>query len=199
MQRSLMVLVSGAGTTLENLCAKIWHKKINAYITCVIANHKRIDASRVSAKWGIPYWCLDTSVYPPKDKWDQTFDDLIRVYNPGLIVLAGFDRLLTIPPQYDKRVINTHPSLLPSFGGKGMYGDKVHEAVLQAGVKVSGCTIHLCNSEYDKGEILRQTEVEVKDDDTIESLRKRVQSAERACLPEVIDKYLDVLMAKNIY
>lgn len=194
-----MVLVSGAGTTLGNLCAKIHHKHLNAKITCVVCNRGDAGASTVSEKWGLPHWTLDTRVYPPKDKWDSVFHDLVSVYSPGLIVLAGYNRLVSIPETHRERVVNIHPALLPKYGGKGMIGDKVHEAVLASGEHVTGCTVHLCDHEYDRGRILCQELVPVKPDDTVVTLRKRVQSAERKLFPAAIGEYLDVLMKKNVY
>lgn len=199
MNRTLMILVSGAGTTLEGLCAKIWHKHLDAKILCVIANHNGITAIDVARKWNLPYWCLDPKVYPPKEQWNSTFHDLVSVYQPGLIVLAGFDQLVAIPQKYENRIINIHPSLLPQFGGKGMYGDRVHAAVLKSKEQITGSTIHICNDKYDEGQILCQRQVPVMPGDTVEILRKRVQSTERSILPETIEQYLNVLVAKNLF
>jgi formyltetrahydrofolate-dependent phosphoribosylglycinamide formyltransferase len=199
MQRTLMVLVSGAGTTLENLCAKIHHKKLDAKIVCVIANHANISAADVANKWDIPYWTLDPKIYPPREKWDSDFHNLVEVYNPGLIILAGYDRLLKIPPNYEERVLNIHPSLLPRYGGKGMYGDRVHKAVLESGDEATGCTVHVCDKEYDRGRIILQQIIKVAPDDSVESLRKRVQNTERNCFPIAIENHFRDLIAKNMY
>lgn len=199
MERTLMVLVSGNGTTLDNLCAKIHHKTLSAAITCVIGNHVNIAAADVARKWKLPYWTFDPKIYPPREQWDNVFSDLVKSYHPGLIVLAGFDQLIKIPDEYHERIINVHPSLLPRYGGKGMYGDRVHQAVLDAREQETGCTVHICDGKYDNGKILGQVLVPVEVDDTVESLRRRVQTAERKLLPEVIEEYLDILMAKNIY
>ena len=104
----------------------------------------------------------------------------------GTIVLAGWLHLLPVPGDYHRKVLNIHPALLPKFGGKGMYGRHVHEAVLNRGAKVSGCTVHLVDDEYDHGPIILQRVVPVEDDDTPDSLAARVFAAECAALPEAI-------------
>jgi folate-dependent phosphoribosylglycinamide formyltransferase PurN len=106
-----------------------------------------------------------------------------------VVVMAGFLHLLAIPPAFVGRVINIHPSLLPSFGGKGFHGMHVHRAVLERGCTVSGCTVHLVDGEYDHGRILLQRAVPVLRDDTPESLAARVFAAECDCLPEAIDRF----------
>lgn len=194
-----MVLVSGAGTTLENLCNKIHFKQLNATINCVAANHVNIPAIDVVNKWDLPLWVLDPKVYPPREKWDATFADVVAAYRPAVIVLAGFDSLLRIPPGYVERVVNVHPSLLPRYGGKGMYGDRVHAAVLANCEAETGVTVHLCDDEYDHGKILAQEKVPVKPEDTVETLRQRVQTLERSLFPKVLGDHLDYLESKNLY
>ncbi len=193
-----MVLVSGAGTTLTNLCSKIRTKVLDAKITCVIGNHANIGAADMATRWGLPYYLFDPMVYPPKEQWNDAFHVMVDVYKPGLVILAGFDRLLKVPPGYNDRILNIHPSLLPKYGGKGMYGDRVHRAVLHAGDKYSGCTVHVVDDQYDTGRILGKKDVDVHSDDTPHSLRRRVQEAERDLFPKVIQSHLDNLIAKNL-
>jgi phosphoribosylglycinamide formyltransferase-1 len=199
MNRTLMILVSGEGTTLEWLASRTQQEKVNARISCVLSNKANIRAADVANRYNLDYWVLNPKIYPPQENWNEVFHDLVKVYRPGLIVLAGFDKLVSIPPNYHERVVNIHPSLLPKFGGKGMFGDKVHEAVLDAEEEMTGCTVHVCTEELDKGTILASTRVPVERDDTVETLRKRVQKAERECLPDTIEHYLDVLEGRNIY
>ncbi|MFA6240640.1 MAG: formyltransferase family protein, partial [Candidatus Hydrogenedentales bacterium] len=110
----------------------------------------------------------------------------VRKHNADLVVLAGFMSLLDIPADFENRVINVHPALIPSFCGKGMYGHHVHEAVLAYGAKVSGCTVHFANAKYDEGPILLQESVPVLEDDTPDTLAERVQAKERELYPKAI-------------
>ena len=114
----------------------------------------------------------------------------LRGHNADLVCLAGYLRLLPIPPDFAGRVLNIHPALLPKFGGKGFYGDRVHRAVLEAGEHESGCTVHLCDNEYDTGPILVQRTVSVRSDDTVETLAARVFEAECEAYPEAIRRWL---------
>ncbi len=194
-----MVLVSGAGTTLENLCSKCRSKKMDAEITCVISNRANLPAADVARKWRVPYWTLDPKIYPPKEHWDRVFGEIVEVYDPGLIILAGFTQLLNIPIGYSERVLNIHPSLLPSYGGKGMYGDNVYKAVLASDDTETGCSVHVCNGEYDRGTVIGTQRVPIELEDTVETLKKRVQIAERQLFPSIIDKYLTKLKMSNRY
>ncbi len=113
--------------------------------------------------------------------WDE-----IRAAQADLVVMAGFMSLIEIPPDYENRVVNVHPGLIPAFCGKGMYGHHVHEAVIAYGAKVSGCTVHFANARYDEGPIIMQGVVPVYDDDTPESVAERVQAKERGIYPKAI-------------
>jgi phosphoribosylglycinamide formyltransferase-1 len=125
----------------------------------------------------------------------QSFGDAvwreIRRHEPGLIVLAGFMSLLPIPPDFRNRVMNVHPALIPAFSGKGMYGSHVHEAVLEYGAKLTGVTVHFVDAEYDRGPVILQAPVPVKEDDTPETLAERVQAEERELYPKAIQLFAE--------
>jgi formyltetrahydrofolate-dependent phosphoribosylglycinamide formyltransferase len=180
--KKLAVLVSGVGSTLRNLCEHIASGNLQAKVALVITNNTK--AAKVIRDWRLDLITLNRA--------DQEMNDLLFRVCAGidLVVMAGWNRLLTIPEEFKGRVINIHPSLLPKYGGKGFYGLKVHEAVLTNKETESGCTVHIADNEYDHGPILAQEKVLVLPDDTAESLQKRVQEAERFLYPKVIQEYL---------
>lgn len=188
-----MILVSGSIASLENLCAKIWHHRLDARIVCVVANHRNIEAEKVAKKWKLPYWCLDCDIYPPVLKWESVWCDLVRIYDPGLIVLAGFDRIVSVPPKYESRIIRVAPSLFPEWGN--IYGNLIHQAIIKSRAKSSGCTIHL----YSNNEILGQIRVPIVENETPETLKKKIESSERILLPKAIETIFNDLIPKNIY
>lgn len=175
----LAVLVSGGGTTLQNLIDRIADGRLAARIVGVVSS--RADAFGVerAKKSGLPVAVVD------RKKPDQIWE-AVRGFAPELVCLAGWLHLLPIPEDFRHRVLNIHPGLLPAFGGKGMYGRHVHEAVLNSGAKVSGCTVHFADDTYDTGPILVQKCVPVLDADTPDSLAARVFAAECEAYPEAI-------------
>ena len=184
----LAVCVSGGGTTLQNLIDRIRSRKLRAEIVQVVASRPRIGAIARAEAARLP---LALAKYNARSnaEFSKSVFDAIRHSNSELVVLAGFLSLLRIPADYRGRVINVHPSLIPSFCGKGFYGTKVHAAVIQSGVKVSGCTVHFVDNEYDNGPIILQRTVPVNDRDTTESLAARVFKEECKALPEAITQY----------
>jgi phosphoribosylglycinamide formyltransferase-1 len=186
----LAVCVSGEGTTLQNLIDQIRSRRLKAQIVQVVASRPRIGAIARAEAAGIPLALANYNARSRTEFSTSVFDP-IRHGKADLVILAGFLALLKIPPDFKGRVINIHPSLIPSFCGKGYYGSKVHAAVLEMGVKVSGCTIHFADDEYDNGPIIVQRPVPVLEDDTLESLAKRVFQEECKALPEAITLYAD--------
>ncbi len=159
----------------------------------VISNKAEAYGLERARQAGIPIHVV-TKKDQPGEQFSQRIFDLVREANIDLICLAGFLQLLTIPDDFAGRVLNIHPALLPKFGGHGMYGHHVHEAVLAAGEKVSGCTVHIATNEYDRGPILVQKQVPVLSDDTPDSLAARVFEAECEAYPEAIR-----MMAARLY
>jgi phosphoribosylglycinamide formyltransferase 1 len=178
----LVALISGGGTTLQNLLDRIAAGRLNAVIVGVVSS--RADALGIerAKKAGVP--AVVVSARSPQ--FAEEVWSAVRSFAPDLVCFAGWLRLLPIPADYRLKVLNIHPALLPAFGGRGMYGRRVHEAVLASGVKVSGCTVHFADNQYDHGPIILQKAVSVEDDDTPERLQARVFAAECEAYPEAI-------------
>ncbi len=181
----LVVLISGAGTTLQNLVDRIARGQLAAEIVHVISSRAGALGVERARQAGLPVTVVERRGRTNAE-FQQRVWEAIRAAAPDLVCLAGWLHLLSIPPDYRYRVLNIHPTLLPAFGGKGLYGRHVHEAVLAAGVKVSGCTVHFADETYDTGPIIVQRCVPVRDDDTPETLAARVFAAECEAYPEAI-------------
>lgn len=187
----IVVLVSGGGTNLQAIIDGVKAGTIsNTEIAGVISNNKNAYALERAKENGIPGLCVSPKDYESRELFNEKFLEAVDAYAPDLIVLAGF--LVVIPPamieKYRNRMINIHPSLIPSFCGKGYYGLKVHEAALARGVKVVGATVHFVDEGTDTGPIILQKAVEVEAGDTPEVLQRRVmEQAEWKILPRAID------------
>ena len=187
----LAVCVSGGGTNLQAIIDAIDNGTItNAKIEVVIANNANAYALERAKNHGIEGICISPKDYENREAFNTAFLDKLNSYQVDLVVLAGF--LVVIPPQmiaeYRNRIINIHPSLIPSFCGTGYYGLKVHEGVLARGVKVTGATCHFVDEGTDTGPIILQKAVEVKPGDTPEVLQRRVmEQAEWIIMPKAID------------
>ena len=187
----LAVLVSGGGTNLQAIIDAISAGKItNACISVVISNNANAYALERARAHGIEALCISPKDFESREAFNQAFLDKINSYNVDLVVLAGF--LVVLPEmmikEYTNRIVNIHPSLIPSFCGKGFYGLKVHEGVLARGVKVTGATVHFVDEGTDTGPIILQKAVEVEQGDTPEVLQRRVmEQAEWVILPKAID------------
>jgi phosphoribosylglycinamide formyltransferase-1 len=184
----LAVCVSGEGTTLQNLIDQIRGRKLQAQIVQVVASRPRIGAIPRADAAHIPMALANRNARSRSEFSASVFDP-IRHNQADLVILGGFLSLLHIPPDYRGRVINIHPSLIPAFSGAGFYGSKVHKAVIESGVKTSGCTIHFADDQYDSGPIILQRVVPVLDDDTPETLAARIFQEECKALPEAITLY----------
>ena len=185
------VLVSGGGTNLQAILDAIDNGTItNAKVEVVISNNKNAYALERAKNHGIEALCISPKDYGTRDAFNKAFLEKLDDCQPDLIVLAGF--FVVIPKQmiekYRNRIINIHPSLIPSFCGTGYYGLKVHEGVLSRGVKVTGATVHFVDEGTDTGPIILQKAVEVEQDDTPEILQRRVmEQAEWIIMPKAID------------
>ena len=182
----LAVLLSGGGTTLQNLGECINRGELNARITLVVSSNPEAYGLTRAKNLGLPATTVPRKAYKTAAEFSDFVFAQIRAASADLVCLAGFLSLLKIPDDFARRVINIHPALLPSFGGKGMHGHHVHEAVLAAGCKVSGCTVHFADQTYDTGPIIVQRCCPVLDDDTPEMLAKRVFEEECLAYPEAI-------------
>lgn len=185
----IAVLLSGGGTTMVNLQEHIQQGRVPASIVAVVSSRKNVLGVERAEAFGLPTEILTRKPFIKDGLFDAAaysiaLISLLEPYAPDLVVMAGFmtrlDRVMTerFP------VLNVHPALLPLFGGEGFYGHHVHEAVLEAGVKVSGATVHFADADYDKGPIILQEAVPVLEDDTPDTLAERVQAAERRIYPQ---------------
>jgi len=183
----LAVLLSGGGTTLENLVLRSKEGSLAAEVAVVVSS--RADAYGLvrARNHGIDAHVVASRDTRDFDKLSEKTWEVIKPYEVDLIVLAGYMCLFRVPRGYENRVLNIHPALIPMFCGKGFYGHRVHEAVIDAGLKVSGCTVHFVDNEYDHGPIIVQKTVPVFFEDTPDTLAERVQAAEREAFPEAIN------------
>ena len=187
----IAVCVSGGGTNLQAIIDAIDNGEIhNTEIAVVISNNKNAYALERAAKAGIEGICISPKDFSSREEFNKAFVEKLDSYNVDLVVLAGF--LVVIPPEmirkYENKIINIHPSLIPSFCGTGYYGLKVHEGALARGVKVTGATCHFVDEGTDTGPIILQKAVEVMEDDTPEVLQRRVmEQAEWIIMPQAID------------
>ena len=185
------VLVSGGGTNLQAIIDAVENGTItNTQIVGVISNNKNAFALERAGRHGIPAQCISPKDFETRDEFNRVFLDKVNELKADLIVLAGF--LVVIPEmmirEYRNRIINIHPSLIPSFCGTGFYGLKVHEAALKRGVKVVGATVHFVDEGTDTGPIILQKAVSVEEGDTPEILQRRgMEQAEWKILPQAID------------
>ncbi|MFA5859809.1 MAG: phosphoribosylglycinamide formyltransferase [Elusimicrobiota bacterium] len=193
------VLVSGGGTNLQAIIDAVESGKItNGRIVVVISNRSDAYALERASKHGIPAVFLERKKFGDNNEYHSAVKTELVNHDVGLVILAGY--LLKLSSGFVKhfhgKILNIHPALLPKFGGKGMYGHYVHEAVLASGVKESGCTVHVVDSEYDHGKIVLQSKVPVLPGDTPETLAKRVLVEEHKILPEAVRMFTDGILCK---
>lgn len=187
----LGVLVSGGGTTLQNLAEVIARGELPAVIACVIASNPTCFGIQRANNLGLPVQLITRKEAGSLEALSQQIADTLRGHDVDLALMAGFLSLWTIPPDFAGRVMNIHPALLPKFGGKGMHGHHVHEAVLAAGETESGCTVHYADNSYDTGPMILQKNVAVLPGDTAEVLAARVFEQERIAYPEAIRLFIE--------
>jgi formyltetrahydrofolate-dependent phosphoribosylglycinamide formyltransferase len=182
----LGVLISGGGTTLMNILEHMKQGTLNAEVAVVISSRSAVAGVEKAKAAGLEVKIIRKKDHPDIDEFSKRIEEELVAANVDLVIQGGWLCLWKIPPRYENRVMNIHPALLPSFGGQGMWGHHVHEAVLAAGCKVSGCTVHFCSNEYDEGAIIVQRCCEVKNDDTPETLAARVFEQECMAYPQAI-------------
>ena len=182
----LAVLLSGGGTTLQNLLDRIAAGLLRAEIAVVISSKADAFGLTRARQANIPAFVVERKTCPSRVNFSDRIFAHCHDANVDLVCLAGFLQLLHIPEDFMNRVLNIHPALIPAFCGKGYHGLAVHRAALDMGVKVSGCTVHFADNEYDHGPIVSQRVVPVLDDDTPETLAARVFAAECEAYPQAI-------------
>ncbi len=187
----LAVLLSGSGTTLQNIIDHAERGTLDAEVCCVISSRRNVYGLERARKHRIPAIEIPFKDYGDSKAFNEAIWAEVRAHHADLVVLAGFMSLLEVPPDFAHRIMNVHPALIPAFCGKGMYGHHVHEAVLAYGVKVSGATVHFVDDHYDHGPIILQESVPVLGEDTPDTLAERVQAKERELYPRAIQLFAE--------
>jgi formyltetrahydrofolate-dependent phosphoribosylglycinamide formyltransferase len=191
-QRSrLAVLLSGSGTTLQNLLDRIADGRLNASVVQVVSSRTDAFGLKRAERAGIPSVVVERKSFSSREEFSARIFGPCRDAGADLVCMAGFLQLVLIPDDFLGRVMNIHPALIPSFCGKGFHGQHVHEAVIGSGVKLSGCTVHFADNVYDNGPIIIQRTVPVLDDDTPETLATRVFEQECEAYPEAIQLFAE--------
>jgi formyltetrahydrofolate-dependent phosphoribosylglycinamide formyltransferase len=185
----LAALISGSGTTLQNFIDRIADRRLDARIAVVISSNPKAFGVERARNTGLPVEIIRREEFESVAVFSDAIFSRCRAVEADLVTLAGFLKLLKIPADFAGRVMNIHPALLPSFGGKGMYGHHVHETVLESGVRVSGCTVHFVDDHFDHGPIILQRTVPVLDDDSPDTLAARVFEQECEAYPEAIQLF----------
>ena len=189
----IAVLASHSGTTLQSIIDACETGTLQACVSLVISNNSGAMAAERAARHAIPFCHLSSRTHPDPDGLDAAICSALDKHDPQLVMLAGYMKKLghrTIE-RFNGRILNTHPALLPKHGGQGMYGARVHEAVIAAGERETGVTIHLVDAEYDQGPIVAQCRIPVLPDDDARTLAERVQQREKPFLIETLQSIAD--------
>jgi phosphoribosylglycinamide formyltransferase-1 len=187
----IAALISGGGTTMVNLHERITAGTLDARIVAAIASNTKAGGIEKANALGLPMQVIARKTFADTAAFSAAVFDHLRTADTELVVLAGFLSLLAIPDDFTGKVMNIHPALLPKFGGQGMYGHHVHEAVLAAGESQSGCTVHFADNEYDHGPIILQRACPVQPRDTPDTLAQRVMEQEREAYPQAVQMYAE--------
>jgi phosphoribosylglycinamide formyltransferase 1 len=182
----IAVLLSGEGTSLENLCERIDEGSVPARVVAVLSSKPEAGGLARARRRGIPARLVPRKAFGDVRSFNDAVHAELARFEIELVACLGFLSPFELRGRFEGRAINTHPALIPAFCGKGFYGHRVHEAVIASGAKVSGATVHFVDEEYDHGPIILQEAVPVLDDDTPETLALRVQAVERRLVPEAI-------------
>ena len=182
----IAVLISGGGTTLQNLIDKVRVGSLPVQIAIVVSSSGNARGLQFAREAAIPAAIVEPKTFATQDAFSRAIFDRCRDAEVDLVVMAGFLKRVTIPDDFTNRVVNIHPGLIPAFCGHGFYGQRVHQAVLDYGAKLSGCTVHFADNQYDHGPVISQKAVPVLEDDTAETLARRVFQAECDAFPEAI-------------
>lgn len=200
----LGVLASGRGSNFEAILKHIETGSLLADVRALVSNRKSAGALEIAERRNIPSLALSQKDFSSNEEFDQKILDFFQKNEVDFVVLAGYLRLLTpvLIRFYKNRILNIHPALLPSFGGKGMFGHHVHEAVLDYGCKVSGVTVHLVDESYDSGPIVLQRCVPVENDDTPDTLAARVLKQEHQIFSEALQLFAEeriLIKGRRVY
>lgn len=190
--KKIAILASGDGSNFESIVAATRTGMLQSEVVGLISNRPTAKVLERAARLKITSQVLPVKNYASLEAWDVSMVGVLKKWQTDWVVLAGFTGLIgsEVLSAYPSRIVNSHPSLLPKFGGKGMYGSRVHEAVLNAGEVESGITVHLLNERFDEGPIVAQKRVPVQPGDTVESLAERIKLEERKFYPAVLQELL---------
>lgn len=183
----IAVLISGGGTTLKNMIQRVEAGQLNVDIRLVVASSPKAGGLKFAEEVGIASAVIPRKDFASQDAFSDAIFTRCRDAEVNVVAMGGFLKRITVPDDFADRVTNIHPALIPAFCGEGMYGHFVHEAVLEYGAKVSGCTVHFADNEYDHGPVILQRAVPVLDDDTPDTLAARVFEAECEAYPEALN------------
>lgn len=188
----LAVLASGTGSLFESIAVACKTGILSADVVCLVSDRSDVPVLEKANKYNVPVQIFKQKEYSSLAKWDESLCDYLKKKESDWIVLAGFLKKIekTTLETFKNRIINTHPALLPKHGGKGMYGKYVHQAVIKAGDKKTGVSVHLVSEQYDRGPILAQTSVPVAPNDTVESLENKVKTIEKIFYVSVLQKLI---------
>lgn len=182
----LAILISGGGTTLRNLLEKIAARELDAQVRLVVSSNPAARGLEFARRANVPVFVVERCKYVSTAEFSAAVFDACRAAEPHAVAMGGFLKHVEIPPDFENRVLNIHPSLIPAFCGQGFYGQRVHQAVLDHGCQESGCTVHFVDNEYDHGPIILQKKVPVLPGDTAETLAARVFQAECEAFPAAL-------------
>ena len=186
---SIAVLISGGGTTFRNLVEKRDAGELDVDFKLVISSSAQAKGLQYATELSVPAEVVEHKMFDDTQRFSEAIFSHCREAGVDLVVMGGFLKQVVIPEDFRWRVMNIHPALIPAFCGQGFYGLRVHQAVLDHGAKISGCTVHLVDDQYDHGPIILQRAVEVLDNDTADTLASRVFERECAAYPEAIRRY----------
>ena len=189
------VLFSGEGTGLENLCEHIDAGRVPARVVIALSSRRDVGGLARAARRGVPARAIPRNAFPDPETFNDAFHEALAPHRVELVVLLGFLSLFAPRQRYAGRVLNVHPALIPAFSGQGYYGRRVHRAVLAAGVKLSGATLHFADDSYDTGPIIFQEAVPVFEGDSEEALARRVQAVERRLVPRAVRLFAEGRLA----
>ena len=186
----IVIFASGAGTLAESIITFSQTMGSSFHVEAIISNNSGARISAVALQYGIPFYHISGVTHPQHDHYIDALQEVLEKHHARLIILAGYMKLVPheIVANQNWLILNTHPALLPKYGGKGMYGIHVHKKVIEKMEQISGLTVHRVSEEYDEGEIIHQEYVPVAYNDTPETLEERIKRVERTVYPQVIDE-----------
>lgn len=187
--KKIGILSSHNGSGFDTIVAACENKILDAHVVVVISNNSNAQVLQKAQQKDIPNFVVNSKLYPDENL-DEKITMLLQTYKCDVIFLSGYMKKIetNLLKAYPNAIVNSHPALLPKFGGVGMYGTKVHEAVIEAKEKISGCTVHFVNEHYDEGEYILQNKLELEENETVESLENKIKELESVTIIEALDK-----------